>query len=93
MLEPPLSPKIGYNSVFNSMPKLAHSPNSSPRSGDDFDIDGLLEARAMAVAVLRGRQREASLVGEHAYQDLRLLLAAKVAFTMKKKEKKKPNDY
>ena len=33
------SPGAGYDSVFKSRPKIAHSPNPSPRSGDDSQTD------------------------------------------------------
>ena len=49
------SPGAGYDSVFKSRPKIALSPNPSPRIGDDSETDD-----AEGEAALRERQKEAS---------------------------------
>ena len=53
------SPGAGYDSVFKSRPKIAHSPNPSPRSGDDSQRDDVGGERDGSSS-FRGRQRETS---------------------------------
>ena len=53
------SPGAGYDSVFKSRPKIAHSPNPSPRSGDDSQTDDAGGERD-GNSRIRGRQRETS---------------------------------
>ena len=49
----------GYDSVFKSRPKIAHSPNPSSRSGDDSQTDDAGGERDDNSS-FRGRQRETS---------------------------------
>ena len=53
------SPGAGYDSVFKSRPKIAHSPNPSPKSGDDSQTDDAGGERD-GNSGFRGRQRETS---------------------------------
>ena len=53
------SPGAGYDSVFKSRPKIAHSPNPSPRSSDDSQTDGAGD-QSDGNSKFRGRQRETS---------------------------------
>ena len=53
------SPGAGYDSVFKSRPKIAHSPKPSPRSGDDSQTDDAGDERD-GNSSFRGRQRETS---------------------------------
>ena len=53
------SPGAGYDSVFKSRPKIAHSPNPSPRSGDDSQMDDA-GGETDGNGRIRGRQRETS---------------------------------
>ena len=53
------SPGAGYDSVFKSRPKIAHSPNPSSRSGDDSQTDDTRGERD-GNSSFRGRQRETS---------------------------------
>ena len=50
------SPGAGYDSVFKSRPKIALSPNPSPRAGDGSETEGERDGEG----ALRKRQREAS---------------------------------
>ena len=53
------SPGAGYDSVFKSRPKIAHSPNPSSRSGDESQTDDAGDERD-GNSSFRGRQRETS---------------------------------
>lgn len=53
------SPGAGYDSVFKSRPKIALSPNPSPRAGDDSETDEA-EGERDGKDASRERQREAS---------------------------------
>ncbi len=61
-LTPPeelFSPGAGYDSVFKSRPKIALSPNPSPRAVDESETDDA-EGERGGDGVIRNRQREAS---------------------------------
>ncbi|KAL9134743.1 MAG: hypothetical protein Q9175_004066 [Cornicularia normoerica] len=61
-LTPPeelFSPGAGYDSVFKSRPKIAHSPNLSPRPGEKSETDDA-EGERGGDGSVRKRQREAS---------------------------------
>ena len=63
-LTPPeelFSPGAGYDSVFKSRPKVALSPNPSPRSGEYFEMDDAEGGRDGGGGVRKGQREESPL--------------------------------